>query len=254
MVPATDADGLVGYNQLLLLINRGSYNIYLRHESTSSDAANRFRCPGGQSYVLRHRTRPSGSFHEWLESRWFVTGPGTSEFGSAFPTSPSHVSTRTFRTDIELWFVYTPSRSGGRRPCSRCPCSDLTSPRCRQRPLAYSRVSVPSTANGSDIYVVSFNVNAHIASGGSALSGSHNWTGTLNKYNSAASATTLGTVEHQLGQQQRLPPLHPSVESALTVADYFLLSTTWTRVGTPGKCCAVRDDHLPDCRHIDPYY
>lgn len=62
-------------NRRLLLINVGSNNLTLTHESASSAAANRFLCPASTAVVLT----PNASvelFYDATLTRWFIIGAG----------------------------------------------------------------------------------------------------------------------------------------------------------------------------------
>ncbi len=97
-----------------------------------------------------------------------------------------------------------------------------------------TRWAPPIQSGGSNIWIVDHQVEWFVT-GGTALSGSHKWTGAFapmlsnNALGSALATPTIASGALTTWQQ-----IITHVNALLTRSTAFLLGTTWTKTGTPG--------------------
>jgi hypothetical protein len=95
------------------------------------------------------------------------------------------------------------------------------------------RGAVPPLQGGTDLYILDAILQFYV-NGGTALSGSHSWVGTLNKVDSAASDTSLGTYTINSGSSSVYRNLTLNVNALLGTTS-FIFQTNFTKTGTPGN-------------------
>lgn len=86
---------------------------------------------------------------------------------------------------------------------------------------------------GTNIWLDQHHTRAFVASGGTALSGSHKWVGVLSKADSGAGLTTLSTATIDSGSSGIWRTISTTI-GALLGTTFFEFETTWTKTGTPG--------------------
>jgi hypothetical protein len=155
-----------------------------------------------------------------------VAAAGSGPAGTSFPGSPS-VGERFWRTDLGLEFYYDGTRwlSVDLHEVRLIPDSAL--------PLTSTvaaRAGVPILV-GADIWLVKTQTNLYVYGGGSALSGSHKWVGTLLK---SPAGTTLDTVTIDSGASAVFRQSTATAIDALLGSTNFEVDMAWTKTGTPG--------------------
>jgi hypothetical protein len=167
--------------------------------------------------------------------------------GTAFPGSPG-TAERYFRTDLGMDFYYDGTRwlstqvltirtsayvaatAGGNAT------GDL---RINQASTGEGgRHQAPGAEGASDIYLVRHRVVFQVQGGGSALSASHKWVGTLVGYDASVGATgTVATTTIDSGSSSVFRESTVSIGAA-RVANTLFYILTWTKTGTPGDLVA----------------
>lgn len=152
--------------------------------------------------------------------------------GTAFPSSPT-AGDRFFRTDHDMDFEY----DGTRWVCV-CPhdapfvmTTTTTLPvtaTASDRWHAYLPV-----ARGLDLLVESYDCSFLVVTGGSALSASHSWVGTIV---SEPAGTTLATLTIDSGASSAWRSVVDTGDDSVDITgSQIVLSLTWTKTGTPGN-------------------
>lgn len=100
------------------------------------------------------------------------------------------------------------------------------------------RMIMPAALGGSDVYLAACLTSFYVA-GGTALSASHKWVGTLSKANTAG-ASSLGTITIDSGaSDQWRPAATITINAAADIAsNYVALEINWVKTGTPGNLYA----------------
>ena len=163
------------------------------------------------------------------------SGAGTPA-GTSFPGSPS-TNDLFFRTDLSYLFFYDgtrwlsqqqfvvsiPDRVGGTN------LGGVSATTAR-----VLRTGAPPLQGTSDIYIQGWRIN-YFVSGGTALSASHKWVVTLNKLDSALSATAVSTITIDGGTSSIFREDTTAPNVLLTRATYLVLEVDCTKTGTPGN-------------------
>lgn len=152
--------------------------------------------------------------------------------GTSFPASPT-TGDRYWRSDKLLEFVY----DGTRWLCTCAHRLDFTSPTAL---MALSASGGGGSGNldwglGLQLYLQDSITQFFVASGGTALSGSHKWVGTINKTDSSNASTTIVTVTVDSGSSAAWRQDKTSINAAIDPATYMRLASSWTKTGTPGS-------------------
>lgn len=163
--------------------------------------------------------------------------------GTSFPTAAA--GDRYFRTDLGMECYYDGTRwlttqlfrsqfmprLGGTLTTST---GDVRS--AISSTVTYSeRANTPSLNGGSDIWLVDHRVTFDVESGGTALSGSHKWVGTMVGVDSANAVTgTLATLTIDSGSSGVYRVATTAI-GALQPAGTVYFAVTWTKTGTPGN-------------------
>ena len=150
---------------------------------------------------------------------------------TSFPASKA-TSDRYYRTDLAEEYIWDGTR------WASIDVKVIPFPLASAPPLTGTgvlhRMAMPPGGN-SDIYLAGVYGSLHVA-GGTALSGSHKWVGTVSKSNTAGS-TSLGTItidSGALNQWRAITAL--TINAAAGVASgYVDLEVSWAKTGTPGN-------------------
>jgi hypothetical protein len=158
--------------------------------------------------------------------------------GTSFPGSPT-TGDRFYRTDYRMWFFYDGTRwlsdqlflaNSGTFAASGTYATSISATQ-----TSVNRISFPHSL-GTDIWIEDFTVVALISSGGSALSASHKWVGSLMKVDASNAGTSMGTCSIDSGTSS--PTWHnrkADIDALLgTTATYSHVRLDWTKTGTPG--------------------
>jgi len=168
--------------------------------------------------------------------------------GSSFPASPTTNDT-FYRTDLGAEFYYDGTRwlSQTLHTLQLPPSAAL--PNFAATTAYANRASTPPVV-GSDVYLVSHRVGFLILGGGSALSGSHKWVGTVLKNADAGSGdTTITTVNIDSGSSSVYRTVTTSINALLNSGTlHDSIATTWTKTGTPGNLVAYAE--MVTYRHV----
>lgn len=156
--------------------------------------------------------------------------------GTAFPGSPSSGDIY-WRTDLGMDFYY----DGTRWLSTTLFRADIPERAATNvnwiggitaSTTASTRGPVPTPMGGSDIYLVDCILTFDV-SGGTALSGSHKWVGTVDKNDAAGVTTTITTFTINSGATSTYRRTINSI-NALLGTTYFTWQSSWTKTGTPG--------------------
>lgn len=167
---------------------------------------------------------------------WTLRGNGFISFGGTSFPSGAVSGDHYYRTDLDMWFFYDGSRwlsvtlfttVVGERDVVANTTGIAAST------AAVHRGAVPPLLGGSDIWLDKMEF-IYFINGGTALSGSHQWTVDMQKLTSGGTATTIvfftinsGT----LGVWRR----ETRTIAALLGAGHYNFSETLTKTGTPGN-------------------
>lgn len=171
-------------------------------------------------------------------------GGGGLAAGAAFPGSPS-TNDLYFRTNLGMLFQYDGTRwlSSQLFTIQMIPGAGLTATTAvgdmrsviSATANAIVRAPAPPLQGGSDLWLVSHKVVFNVLGGGTALSGSHKWTGTLAGVDSAGSGTgTVATTTIDSGSSAAWREATTAI-GAVRAAGSLWYSTAWTKTGTPGN-------------------
>lgn len=151
--------------------------------------------------------------------------------GTSFPTSPT-VDDRFYHLNRSMEYFWDGTRwlstflFVGTLPAALyVPSTGITA---TQSPTL--RGAIPMNGGGSDVWLVDRRLE-YMVTGGTALSGSHKWDTTFEMRDSADAATTVNTVTINSGS---LGVWRVSTTSINAIAAGFMLTTSWTKTGTPG--------------------
>jgi hypothetical protein len=97
------------------------------------------------------------------------------------------------------------------------------------------RAHVPAILGASDIWLVGHKSAVFINSGGTALSASHKWVGTLVGLDAAGSSTgTVSTISYDSGSSNVFREQYNAI-AAVKAAGTIAYQMDWTKTGTPGN-------------------
>jgi hypothetical protein len=161
-----------------------------------------------------------------------MSNPSNLGAGTAFP-SQKQTGDRFYRTDLSGDYYYD-----GTRWLSLA-AGQVAFPLATDPPLSGTgvlhRMTMPGALGGSDVYLAAV-IGSFFVNGGTALSASHKWVGTVSKSNTAGS-TSLGTITIDSGassQWRALTTLSIGAVAALA-SGYVDLEINWVKTGTPGN-------------------
>lgn len=165
--------------------------------------------------------------------------------GTGFPTATT--GDRYWRTDLALEFYYDGTRWLCTCPHHIQPMGYLaaTDPGTASGDVRTflnatgtgggGRFPVPSLLGGSNLWLVDYTVTFQVAGGGSALSGSHKWVGTLTGLDSASASTgTAATTNVDSGSSSAFRRTTTTIGAAMAAGTLLYISG-WTKTGTPGN-------------------
>lgn len=157
--------------------------------------------------------------------------------GTSFPGSPA-TNDLFRRTDLGMIFYYDGTR--------------WLSQQLFQGQFVAPTVVMPLSASGgagslnmamgvgTDIWIEKIISQLFVASGGTALSGSHKWVGTIAKSATDNTPTTLDTVTRDSGASATWTTTTTAVGALLgTAATYPRLAASWVKTGTPGTLTVI---------------
>lgn len=170
--------------------------------------------------------------------------------GTSFPGSPAD-NDLFYRTDLDTLFFYNGTRwltTQLHRIATSlhniAATTQYAAPTTTM--LRVLEVPVPQLSGGSDLWLEDLSVVFNIASGGSALSGSDKWVGTLFKRIADGSKTTIATVTIDSGASGVWRASVAAIDALLNNGTtHYVLGIDWTITGTPGS---------PIFSHIDLTY
>lgn len=157
--------------------------------------------------------------------------------GTSFPGTPSTNDLR-FRTDLGTIFYY----DGTRWVSVQLHSGQFVAPAALMALSATANGGSLNTSMGvgTDIWLVNSITQAFVSSGGSALSASHKWVGTVGKSDTSNAATTLDTITLDSGASAAWRTTTTAIGALLgTAATYPRLTATWTKTGTPGNLTVI---------------
>lgn len=182
---------------------------------------------------------------------WRVRGNGLQSFGGGtFPTAPE-VNDQWYRTDLASWFSsdgdfwYSTPQSQLQIPAQRASLP-LTAT------LTSSHIAaVPNLNGASDLWLVRHDVVYLVASGGTALSGSHKWVGTLSAGRlGSATQDALATITIASGASAVWRTDGGLLAALLDAGTpHASFTVTWTKTGTPGDLYVT---HILTYRFVMP--
>jgi hypothetical protein len=156
--------------------------------------------------------------------------------GTVFPGSPV-ADDLYYRTDRGEWFRY----DGTRWRCAINHEYAVPAGLRAHLPLSATVASdsisaVPSLEGGSDIWLIGVDFRFQVASGGTALSGSHKWVATFKKgVDGSATETTIATVNVDSGSSGVWRAIDTAIGALMNSGTTHRVFTgTLTRTGTPG--------------------
>lgn len=153
--------------------------------------------------------------------------------GTSFPGSPT-TDDVFYRTDHGRWYYYNGSNWLSVEQFQLGPLILFTAQPYSATAAQSQRAPVPSTNGGSDIYIEDVKTAFNVASGGSALSGSHKWVATLEKWDSSG-GTTISSSVNPIDSGSSAVWRSVSTDIDALVGAYAGLFVTWTKTGTPGN-------------------
>lgn len=168
---------------------------------------------------------------------WSLKGDGTFQYrqGTAFPGSPA-TNDRFYRTDLRMSFFYDGTRwlSNELFTIDYPQVDNISATR-----TDVDRIPTPLFLGGSNIWMEKFIVSGfHVASGGTALSGSHKWDIAAKVIDTSGSFTTLGTYTINSGSSGAWRTGGSTTINALLGTDKPMASLALTKTGTPGNLYA----------------
>lgn len=157
--------------------------------------------------------------------------------GTSFPASKA-TSDRFARSDLAMEFYWDGTRwlSYGPALTEEILWVNGTLP-ISASAFGTHRVGTPETQGGSDIWLIRAE-NTFNVSGGTALSASHKWVGTVSKVAGAAS-TTIATVTIDSGASSTWRRLNVSIGALMNNGTgHEQFAVDWAKTGTPGNLFA----------------
>lgn len=174
-----------------------------------------------------------------------VNGAVAWNSGTAFPTAAT--GDRFWRTDTGLEYYFDGTRWVSVQLFAMSP----TAATALAALSASSNVGRIGTefGTGTDLWLVNSMVKFFVASGGSALSGSHSWICTIVKLDTANnSGGTLDTITVNSGNSAEWRTETTAIGALLgTSATYPAINFSWAKTGTPGTLTPV---HTLTCRLV----
>jgi len=155
--------------------------------------------------------------------------------GTSFPGSKA-TNDRYFRTDIGEEYYWDGTRWASLE-VKVVPFPLATDPPITANGTVLHRMAIPPGGN-SDILLAGV-YGAFYVAGGTALSGSHKWVGTVSKTNTAG-ASSLGSTSIDSGSSDQWRPLTAVTINAVAAvgSGYVALEVNWAKTGTPGSLYA----------------
>lgn len=168
--------------------------------------------------------------------------------GTSFPASPT-TDDVFYRTDLGMLFYYDGTRWLSEQLHTLTLSASAALPNFAATTAYANRCTTPVVV-GSDVYLVDHKVGFLILGGGSALSGSHKWVGTVLKNADAGSGdTTITTVNIDSGSSTVYRTVTTSINALLNSGTlHDTIATTWTKTGTPGNLVAYAE--MVTYRHV----
>lgn len=161
---------------------------------------------------------------------WRVRGNGMQNYGgSTFPGNPLP-NDQWYRTDLRDWFRFDGTAWLG--PLNRSAIPPTTDIPLTATRGGLGRLPGPA-ALGGDVYIEDYLLSFFI-SGGSALSASHNWKGTLNAVTAIGGETVLATADLSSGPINVWRTVRVPINDTVDAATFWQFQTDWTKTGTPG--------------------
>lgn len=164
-----------------------------------------------------------------------INGAVAWDSGTSFPASKL-TGDRYYRTDLNgVWYW------DGSQWLSEFP-HEMPFPLATAVPISATgvlhRMIMPAALGGSDVYLAVVLTSIYVV-GGTALSASHKWVGTVNKANTAGSSS-LGTITVDSGAtDQWRPAATVTINAAAGIGSgYVALEINWVKTGTPGNLYA----------------
>lgn len=161
---------------------------------------------------------------------------GTVQWNSRTSMPTAATGDRIWRTDLEgEWF------NNGTLWLSTI-AHEMAFPLATDPPISATgvlhRMIMPAALGGTDVYLAVVLTSFYVA-GGTALSGSHKWVGTVSKANTAG-ASSLGTITIDSGSSDQWRPAATlTINAAADIASgYVALEINWVKTGTPGSLYA----------------
>lgn len=158
--------------------------------------------------------------------------------GDAFPTIGADDGDRFYRTDLRMEFFYDDALNRWMSTeVFSVPLSAMNATEPYTATTAGAKgAATPALLGASDIYLLTHRLSFFVASGGSALSASHKWTGSLTKLEDETnSATAIHGPVIDSGSSGVWRTTEATINAVLgsgTVYDEFQMG--WTMTGTPG--------------------
>jgi hypothetical protein len=160
---------------------------------------------------------------------WTLRGNGSTQFGGASFPPLAATGDHYYRTDRLLWFYFDGT--------------NWLSSSLYILEFAYQGIAATSTIltfappqwAGSDIWLETSRSTFLVSGGGSALSGSHSWIGTVNKRPTGNTQTSLGTHTINSGSSAVWRTDDIAIGALLAAGTtYFAFDIAWVKTGTPG--------------------
>lgn len=166
-----------------------------------------------------------------------INGAVAWDSGTSFPTAAT--GDRYWRTDLGLPFFYDGTRWKSLQLFTTQMLQIRTLPTPYSATTTGAREAVtPHLQGGSDVWLENARCAFHIA-GGTALSASHKWTGTITKVATALGETTLATITIDSGSLSVYRETDVAIGALLRSGTaYFAFWENWTKTGTPGNLTA----------------
>ena len=157
--------------------------------------------------------------------------------GDVIPDLFPATGTRFYRDDLNMWFVYDGSRWVSETifywqiPLSGSSASAAVSATTG----SFQRFMRPPTPGGNQFWMEEAECMFFVNSGGSALSASHKWVGTMYKADASNTRTLVATFTIDSGASSTWRVSRPTIDDLFDPDTYFEFSVDWTKTGTPGS-------------------
>lgn len=161
---------------------------------------------------------------------------GTVQWNSRTSMPTAATGDRVWRTDLQGEWFYDGSQ------WLSSVAHEMPFPLATDPPISattvFHRMIMPAALGGTDVYLAAV-LTAFYVAGGTALSASHKWVGTVSKTNTAGSSS-LGTITIDSGaSDQWRPATTLTINAAAGIGSgYVALEINWVKTGTPGSLYA----------------